>query len=362
MRRFRRSASSDDRVRLDRARPRRHHRIAARLLLQTEEGHEAAAGGTDRKVPERFGLEREALLPALDQAVGRRLQRQVRGRIVPLVHLRPQPLPRHARRQGDLRAPPRVEAAQQAVGDPPGGPARSLVRLLDDPLRGGQQQLGRHDVVDQARDPGSPRVERAAVQDDVERRRQPDETRQPLRAAPAGQDAEPHLGKTDLDARLIGRDAVMTCQRQLGAAAEAGAADRRHDRKRQRLERGEQPLPPARGLLGVLEGSQPADLVDVGPGDELLGPGARHDEAAEPLPGRLRDQDLQERDDRGAEQVDPAGRRVEHEVRDPFAARLQPDRSGERWRVEGEILLGRRGGHRLHPGIIHTGPLTSAPR
>ena len=51
----------------------------------------------------------------------------------------------------------------------------------------------------------------------------PDQTWQPLRSAPAGQDAQLRLGETQL--RVLGADAEVTCERQLETSPQRVAVD-----------------------------------------------------------------------------------------------------------------------------------------
>ena len=69
---------------------------------------------------------------------------------------------------------------------------------------------------------------RVAGEDELERPFRPDEPRQALRAAGAGQEPELDLGQADAGARR--RDAVMAAERELEAAAERRAVQRGDDR------------------------------------------------------------------------------------------------------------------------------------
>ncbi len=112
------------------------------------------------------------------------------------------------------------------------------------------------------------RVERAPGEQQVEGAGQADQARQPRGAAEAGQDAEQHLGQSDLGARLLARDPRIARQRQLDAAAQAHAVD---GRDRGHPQRREPPVDRVRAahqgphLLGV---GERGDGVDVGAGDE----------------------------------------------------------------------------------------------
>ena len=96
----------------------------------------------------------------------------------------------------------------------------------------------------------------------------PDRARQALRAAGARQQAELHLGQAQ--PRFLDRDAEMTGERDLEAAAERRAVDRGHDRLRRVLHQG-QHLDQA-GRLRRL-----AEFGDVGAGDEGAAAAGQHD-------------------------------------------------------------------------------------
>ena len=80
-------------------------------------------------------------------------------------------------------------------------------------------------------------VHEAAGEAHVLRPRRADQPRQPLRATRTGDDAEQDLGLTELG--VVGGDPPVGAQRQLTAAAQGVAGDRRDDRLRDRRHRGE---------------------------------------------------------------------------------------------------------------------------
>ncbi len=136
------------------------------------------------------------------------------------------------------------------------------------------------DVVDEAA------VERLAAADvatgrhHLQRLRHADETRQPLRAAGAGEQAEVHLGQPEL--RRRDGHPVVRAQRNFESAAEGRAVDRGDHRDRGVLHRGLHLLE-ADGLRRAA-----AELADVGTGDERPAV-ADHDDRLRTVVGRLRD-------------------------------------------------------------------------
>ena len=100
---------------------------------------------------------------------------------------------------------------------------------------------------------------RGAGEDELERPFRPDEARQALRAAGAGQETELDLGQADAGAGR--RDAVMAAERELEAAAERRAVQRRDDRLADALDRLDDLDQPGRA-------ARLAELRDVGAGRE----------------------------------------------------------------------------------------------
>ncbi|MHC2517033.1 hypothetical protein ACVMHW_002915 [Bradyrhizobium diazoefficiens] len=96
----------------------------------------------------------------------------------------------------------------------------------------------------------------------------PDRARQALGAAGARQQAELHLGQAELG--LLHRNAEMTGQRDLEAAAERGAVNCGNDRLRRVLDLGQH----------VVEGGRLrrlAEFGDIGTGDEGAAGAGQHD-------------------------------------------------------------------------------------
>ena len=75
---------------------------------------------------------------------------------------------------------------------------------------------------------------------------------------------------------MVGRDPVVAGERDLEAAAERRAVDRRDERLAALLHAVEPLVRAARDRLGLLR-RHPDDLVEVGAGDERVGLGARED-------------------------------------------------------------------------------------
>ena len=150
--------------------------------------------------------------------------------------------------------------------------------------------------------------------------RAPIEPGQPLAAAGAGDQAELHLGETELGLGMVGGDAVGAGERELEAAAETGAVDRGDDRLGQGLDPAHHLLPLEAQPLRFGLGGERGELLDVGAGDEGVGLARdQHHRAdlgvvAEPDEQRL-ELDL----DRGVELVDRLAGQVEGDDRDPVA-------------------------------------------
>ena len=321
---------ADHRRRAHLARP--HRRvldagIAAGLPLHQEDRHQVLAGAARRQRAEKLGLLPQAGLHPVTQPVDHRLEGAVRRRVVRLVDAAAQSAAGDLRRQGDAPQADRVQPGERrfAPARPPGS-APSFRGVDRQPLGRVQEVLGRRDLVHQADLRGAPGVQRPPGQDQIERRGDPDEARQALRPSPSRNDPEAHLGKTDLDARIVGGDAEMAGQDQLGAAAETGAVDGGYHRERQPLDGVEQPVSLARGGLGVLDRAQRADLVDVGAGDERPGLGAHHHERAHVLVvRRLVHQDLQHGHERRRQEVHLIVRPVEDQEGEAVAPGLKHD-------------------------------------
>ena len=145
----------------------------------------------------------------------------------------------------------------------------------------------------------------------------PVEPRQALHAAPAGHDAEHHLGQAESRRRLVDDDAIAAGERQLEAAAEAEAADQRE----RRIRHGGEPLERVPAALDERDrvglGLDVAELVDVGAGDESVRLARADDETLRRIAVELRRAPRGIRRDRRADSVlvDRAGL-VEREPRE----------------------------------------------
>jgi hypothetical protein len=170
------------------------------------------------------------------------------------------------------------------------GHARKAARLA---LEAGAQELrhllarDRHQLllgrepVDEALLECGGRTQQLAVEDQVERCWQADQPREVLRAAKARHDAELGLGQPDLRGRVLAEHAHVAEQRQLAAAADAGAFDGRHDRDCERLAAREDRAAQRRGLGPFLDRLDRVDQRDVGAGAEHAFAGAGQDQALE---------------------------------------------------------------------------------
>src|SRR6185503_5200821 len=105
-------------------------------------------------------------------------------------------------------------------------------------------------------------------EDHVERVARPDEPRQTLGAAHAGNDPELHLRETELRLRVIGADAIRARERDLETGAETRAMDGRDDRNATALDHVRHALAIAARRFGILLGSERQELLDVGARDE----------------------------------------------------------------------------------------------
>src|SRR5205814_1542162 len=91
-----------------------------------------------------------------------------------------------------------------------------------------EQNAALHDFVDETDFFRAPSVELLSVEDDVERRRKPDEARKLRRAAPRREDAEVHFGQSDFGFRIVGHHSPVAGERELASAAETRAVDGGH--------------------------------------------------------------------------------------------------------------------------------------
>ena len=133
--------------------------------------------------------------------------------------------------------------------------------------------------------PGLERLARPkpfALQDHFQRPPQADDARQPLRAAPAGQQTEPHFGQAELRVRPVEDEAVIAGQGKLETPAETGAVDRGQSRHGQRGELVEEALALGRQGLGRGGVGDFEEAVQVGAGEEAGRLAAADDEQRQP--------------------------------------------------------------------------------
>ena len=109
------------------------------------------------------------------------------------------------------------------------------------------------------------RVDRAAGEDELLRDAEAADAREPLRAAPAGDDAEVDLGLAEPRVRRC--VAEVAAERELAAAAEREAVDRRDGGLRHLLEQARR-LVAERPPLLRLARAEAAHVLDVRAGDE----------------------------------------------------------------------------------------------
>ena len=121
----------------------------------------------------------------------------------------------------------------RARGDRPGDPERRLAQLL-----------ARHDLLDEPPVVRGRGVDEVAGHVEVLRAPDPDEPRQPLRAAAAGDEAELDLRLPELG--VVGDHADVAAHRELETSAEAEAVDRRDERRARRVHAVPELLDPAR--------------------------------------------------------------------------------------------------------------------
>ena len=99
---------------------------------------------------------------------------------------------------------------------------------------------------------------------------------QPLRAAPAGQQAQLHFGQPQLGRGLVVDQPVIAGQGKLQPASQARAADHRQGRHRQRRQLVENRLALGGDRLGLRRGLDLEEVVKIGPGRETRGLAAPH--------------------------------------------------------------------------------------
>ena len=139
------------------------------------------------------------------------------------------------------------------------------------------------DVIDDAGGERLRRGDRLAVGAHLERHLRAGETRQPLRAAGAGNDAEHHFGLADPG--VLGRDAEVAGLRDLEAAAERVAVNRGDERLGGVLDALEQRVRALGARHRIGRRLQQVERLDVRAGDERRAGADEHDR----LGGRIGD-------------------------------------------------------------------------
>lgn len=164
-----------------------------------------------------------------------------------------------------------VGVVQHALGHAQGerGEARQLV---DEAVDGGVELRERDDLGHEAERERLRGRDAAAAHDQVLRAPEPDQARDPLGAAAAGDHAERHLREAELE--VVGGDAEVACQRELEPDAERIAVQARDHRLRAALGRGDVPREARQVVRGALE-----EARDVAARRERGSGAAEHDHA-----------------------------------------------------------------------------------
>jgi hypothetical protein len=215
------------------------------------------------------------------------------------------------------------------------GPAQQPQRLLLQPFGGNR-------VKDDAQFAGPDGADALAAADHFGGQGRADDARQPLRAAPAGEEPHLDLGKADVGFRVGAGDPEVKAQGHLQPAAHAGALDGRHGGIGQGFKAGDDFEAALGNLPGLFRSDlAAAQLFEVGAGDEHARLAAAQDEAAQVGPAtQLPENGLELRQHRLAQGVGPAARLVERDDGDVPVLDFQPQGGGLRWRTHGDGLLG----------------------
>ena len=183
----------------------------------------------------------------------------------------------------------------------------------------------RHDVGDEAERVGALRADAPPGEDQLLGDGDAGDARQPLGAARARDDPQPHLRQPELGG--VGGDAEVAGERQLEPAAERGAVDRRDHRPRERGDGVHQRLSSSRKPQRLLERHRPP-LLEIGAGAERLARPGQHDRpqvvAALEAGGQLGEGALERRDQRLRQRVGGVGPVQRHERHAPARARPAP--------------------------------------
>src|SRR5947209_4932244 len=110
-----------------------------------------------------------------------------------------------------------------------------------------------------------------AREDDVERRAGANQPGEPLAAARPRENAELHFREAELGQGVMGGHAVTAGEGELEPAAEASAVNPGGDRFGEARHPAQHVLALGREPLGFRGGGEPDELLDIGPGDEVVG-------------------------------------------------------------------------------------------
>ncbi len=133
-----------------------------------------------------------------------------------------------------------------------------------------QQDRLRHRVIHQPHSARLLRPQGFAGEYQRQRLPQPDKPRQALGAARSRQQSQLNLRQTEPGFIIQATDARIAGERQLHPTTQAGAVDRRHDRKRQRRERRHRFLALSRQRLRLLGAAAVGDHADIGARDKIV--------------------------------------------------------------------------------------------
>ncbi len=175
-----------------------HARVARQPVLHEEDGDQVAQDRRADDLADGLLLGLQALVERQVATLADRLERDQGAGYCPLVF--------------DLTKPSATAKANiiSSWSRPSGWrsclaarlPLAALLEVLDPPLALLDEPVGGDGVEDQAERRGLLRRDRLARGDHLDRRVQADQARQPLRAAPAGDQADLDLGQRDLGVRL----------------------------------------------------------------------------------------------------------------------------------------------------------------
>src|SRR5262249_34086168 len=109
-----------------------------------------------------------------------------------------------------------------------------------------------------------------------------DDARQPLRAAPAGEEPDFHLWQADFGLRMASRHSIIEAERAFGAAAHARSINYGDGGIRQLLKAANHAETAFHHFAGLVGGSnRAAELFQIGAGDKHAGLAAAEDESFE---------------------------------------------------------------------------------